>query len=380
MSNKNLILFCGFFTTLILAIHLIFPSILNGMNSLGQGPILSYEFNESIWRLHKVHPTFAGRFTTTSLLSILNSLGLPFAWSFLIINFSLLFLNGILIAKISNNFGFNAKQEKISLLLFYLSFSILFAFFRSIDTYDDLIQYFFLFGSVLAFLKNKNLVGSTFFLASLMTRETGLLLIPGLFLIIKNRSIFYKFCAVIIPAVIFEIINLFIFYRLNLLHQNKTYLENSRFAHFIYNFQNLNFSIETIVSAFLVLAIPIYLVYKIYKKNLIEESHSDLLKAGAISILINTPIVLLSTRAREARLFALPLVFLWPLLGYYFEKLKIRFSFAEKKIFYINLFLIAILSAFIYKPTYSGGFDYGYRLYLFLFIIFFGIIIKNSKK
>lgn len=365
---------------LILGIHLIFPSLLNGMNFLGTGPILAHEFNESIWRLHKVHPAFAGRFVITSLLSTLNNLGLPFVWSFLIINFSLLFLNGMLIAKISDHFGFSAKQTKINLCLFYLSFSILFAFFRSIDTYDDLMQYFFLFGAILTFLKNKNFVGSTFFLASLMTRETGLLLIPGLFLIIKNRSIFYKFFLLIIPAVVFEIINLFIFYKLNLLHQNQDYLKNSRFAHFIYNFQNLNFSIETTVSVFLVLAIPVYLLYKIYKKNLIEESHFNLMKASAVSILINTPIILLFTRAREARLFALPLVFAWPLLGYYFEKLKINFSFAKEKTFYIALFLIAILSAFIYRPTYSAGFDYGYRLYLFLFIIFFGIIIKNSKK
>lgn len=347
---------------------------------VGDGPRLSYEFNESTWRLHKIHPAFASRFTVTSLLSILNNIGLPFVWSFLIVNFSLLFFNGTLIAKISKHFDFSSKQVKISLLFFYLGFSILFAFFRSIDTYDDLMQYFFLFGALLAFLKNKNFVGSTFFTASLLTRETGLLLIPGLFLIIKNRSTIYKFFTLIIPAIIFEIINLFIFYKLNLLNQSKNYLEDSRFAHLIYNFQNIHFSIETMVSAFLILAIPIYLIYKTNQRNLIEEGHSSLIKAGAISILINTPIVLISARAREARLFALPLIFLWPILGYYFDKLKIKISFSRNYIYFIALLLIATLSVFIYTPTYSGGFDYGYHSYLFLFIIFFGILIKNPKK
>lgn len=382
-ENHKIYLLCLFFVGLIFSLHFIFPSMLNGMTALGDGPRISHDLSDSYWRLHKTNPSFAGRYLVSGLASVFNDLGVSFAWSFIIINFTALFFVGILIYKIAEHFKLNFKQKKLSLVLFYLGFSIFFAFFRSIDTYDDPLQYIFLLGCVLAFLKNKNLLGSTLFLASLVARESGLILIPGLYLIIQHRSRIYKILSLAIPTLIYSAINYYILSQLNLWNKNAEYTKNSRLTHLFYNFQDIHFSIETIVYAFLVLSIPFFIIYLARQKKIIEASHKNFIIAAVISFLINTIVVVTTTRAREARLYALPLIFLWPLLGYYFDKLKMKISFSItdfSKFQTYAIFIIATLSSFVYRPTYSGGFDYGYRFYLFIFIILFYQITKSQLQ
>jgi len=83
----------------------------------------------------------------------------------------------------------------------------------------------------------------------------------------------------------------------------------ARFSNLQANFRNIDYSIETLVGIFLVLAWPLILLCPLL------GLHRWLTMGFAVSLVINTLMVLLMAKAREARLFALPLMLVWPLLG-----------------------------------------------------------------
>ena len=105
-------------------------------------------------------------------------------------------------------------------------------------------------------------------------------------------------------------------------------------------------------------------------------------QAALLTAAINTPIVFVSASAREARLFALPLVFLWPFLGAYAlhawqsARTHCRHLFhrmgAAKRIIYLfsiaMAFFAVVKAVNAYTPTASGYFDIGYRVYLALIL------------
>ena len=99
------------------------------------------------------------------------------------------------------------------------------------------------------------------------------------------------------------------FFHAGILKENESYFQTERFTHFFYNFQSSAFGVATIVGLFLVFAIPLFLLF-------VSKQCSKHLPFF-LAVMINTPIALVATRAQEARIFALPLVFLWPYLGAY---------------------------------------------------------------
>ena len=83
----------------------------------------------------------------------------------------------------------------------------------------------------------------------------------------------------------------------------------ARFSNLQANFRNTNYTVETLVGIFLVLAWPLVLL-----RPLLGKLRFFTLGLVA-SLVVNTFIVLFMAKAREARLFALPLLLIWPLLG-----------------------------------------------------------------
>tara|TARA_B100002003_G_C13824289_1_gene405579 strand:+ start:71 stop:487 length:417 start_codon:yes stop_codon:yes gene_type:complete len=118
-----------------------------------------------------------------------------------------------------------------------------------------------------------------------------------------------------------------------------------------------------------------------------DKSQKKALKATLLALAINTPIVFIGTRAREARLLALPLVFLWSLMGSLIHQSLQKFVFDLKKVLpwfshrklrsalwillllFLTLFL-AFFSFHVYKPTLGGNSDFGFRAYLFVILVY----------
>ncbi len=368
----------------ILLLHTLFPSIISGPHSF---PALRVDNNfvEGIWRLHSTNPAFAGRPLTNLSFSFLHfHLGLPFGWSFVLVSFTLLLLSGLLIYVIAQELSISKKQSLLSVVLFYASFSVLLAFFRSIDTYDEPWQYFLLLLSLLLIIKGRVGWSLPFIFLACLARETTLFVIPGLWLAAQSYIRVNKWLLTmvfLIPCGVYFFIEPSILAHYGVLEASRTYLEQSRFIHWQFNFQNTQFTIETLVSMFAVFWTPIWLTTVHARQGALPPHERRLVIAAAITCVINTPMVLIAARAREARLLALPLIFVWPLLGKYLETLLHNVSVNLNKLskhtlqIVIRMLLLVVggLSAWwfsfsVFKPTFTAGFDSGFELYVFVLL------------
>lgn len=390
-------------TAMIFAFHATFPSVINNLNQTAPTPY--DELAAKMWRLHSNHPAFAGRPLTSLLIKQLHDhVGLSFPVSFSAINFSLLFIAGVLLYFVARQHDITRRNALLSLPIFYVSFTILFSFFRSIDSYDEPIQYCLIFLTLFLINKQKWLLGGIALFLALLARETTVFLFPALLLyFFKNQiplKIFLtskegwkKIFFLLIPLCAFLLAEQLILQEKNLSGGHVDYFVNNRFTHWRYNIQNNQFAIETLVSIFLTLAPPLFL-FMFHKNRPSSPTERNARRAFLLTAIINTVIVLVSARAREARLFALPLVFLWPLLGKYAstmiaairENLLINFKRLKKVIalcvWILTLPLLYRFATTVYRPTHSGGFNYGYQCYFFvtLSLLLLGILLWLSFR
>ena len=262
---------------------------------------------------------------------------------------------------------------------------ILFSFFGGVNTYDEPLQYLCIFLSLLFLYRKKFILFSIFFFFSILARETSVLLVPAIIYIVwkwdrleKNKA-FFSLGLSLVLSVIFFVVYM---YGRGLVDSGSTYLLNERLEHWKFNFQNLMFSIESTVS--IILAIGWQISVGLISKSKMSDKQKTLLQATLITFVINTIIVLFTARAREVRLFTLPLVFLWPILGVFTEQIKNIFKIILKKpLFFLVSFFISFLFVWkAYIPTATAGFHNGYRLYLFcvLLFIFFVLYLVSLKK
>ena len=102
----------------------------------------------------------------------------------------------------------------------------------------------------------------------------------------------------------------------------------NRLLHFKLNVGENIAATETIFSFFLILGLPIYfLVISIIKKSYSSLLEKKLFKSFLITVIINSVIVILTTKARESRLFVIPLFFLWPIFFNYLKNMNENFNF-----------------------------------------------------
>lgn len=284
---------------------------------------------------HKVEPAFARRPLSTFLFEKTASMThLPIGTSFILVNFLLLVCCGIAIYLYSLQVSFTVAEAVCSQLIFYSGFTILCAFFNTNYTYDEPLTYLCFIVSLIAFFRNKTFLFFLFFLLSCLCRESSYLFVP-VFLYLsfykKDNPARYKhtilFAAAFMGVIVLHAYFLQWVYPSFFTSQSQQEL-TSRMDLVDFNFQDKRFGRETIVSFFIVNAIPLYLLLQSWnhiKKNKVEKKH---LSSFLFLLSCNTVIVLYSTIARESRLFALPLLLIYPLLGRYFllEIKKIRTS------------------------------------------------------
>ena len=257
-------------------------SMLNDFNRA-----VSNEYLTSAVELHQSHPAFQKRPLTTFLIkkaALYTNTSIGTA--FIMVNFFFLFISGVLIYQVSLLFDKSNKMAIGNILIYFTSFSILFAFFPPIYTYDEPIQFCLLLLGLISIYKKKWCGYFTFFSLSLIARESGLILLPGLLLILiyKNgtldlktllkRDSLLKFGCLVSPIVVY-LLFLIIFLKQNdITQESKSYFLD-RFSRYYLNVKNQKHTIESLISFFLVLGIPLYLLLNsVRKKNMIWIKYS----------------------------------------------------------------------------------------------------------
>ena len=149
---------------------------------------------------------------------------------------------------------------------------------------------------------------------------------------------------------------------------------DSRFKAIELNFATSQAASETIISFFIILGLPLYFLYSVSRNRVLTLQQSKLINAFLLTVLINTLVVLFMTKAREVRLFALPLFFIWPIFSTIFKHeiniicspnlyLKMFKNWKYLSFFLFFNFLNYKISQYLYVNT-AGGDDW-FTQYLF---------------
>jgi len=389
----------GFCTLVVFGIHFIFPSMITYFRanfSLSLDAI-GTEYLEETVRYHHAHEVYARRpITSLLVINAVKHFDLSYAWAFIGINFFLLFVCGYLVYILARSYSFSHNIGLFSICTFFASYTILLAFFSGIYTYDEPIQYLALF-SALIFLEKKLwwFFGFSLFI-SLLARETSALLFPSFFFILAGfsyvrkkqwKNLIHIFLVLIVPLFLYAATLFFILTNQGLLEKSGQYVLERRFIYLPFNFQSFQYTLEVFVLLFVVILFPLFIAYQSIDTIMADKSQKKALKATLLALAINTPIVFIGTRAREARLLALPLVFLWSLMGSLIHQSLQKFVFDLKKVLpwfshrklrsalwillllFLTLFL-AFFSFHVYKPTLGGNSDFGFRAYLFVILVY----------
>ncbi len=323
------------FTLLILGIHMLpnMDSMLNENNTR-----ISHGFLKSQIDYHQEIAPFARRPLTSFLIeSVTGKFGLRPGHAFILVNFTLLFISGLLLFKLSKTLKSNTEQALANMSVYFLSFSLLFAFFPPVFSYDEPIQYCFIFLSLIAFVQKKWSWYVPFFTLALISRETSMLVLPALLFFMPDlkkcnirllsKAHLRLSIPILLPLLFYGIYLALFIYTHDQLKATQIEMA-SRYSCFLENFESTKNTVETWTSLFMALAPFLYLVaFKMRKKDS-KPWQKKWVGAFLLTMMINTPIVILTAFARETRLFALPLFFIWPVFTSLFGKeVKLLFSF-----------------------------------------------------
>jgi len=279
---------------------------------------------------HRSLPVFATRPLTSGTVALFS------LWTAVdetlvlaLLNPLLLALSAVMLYALCLRWGANHRGAWMAAALYLFSFPNLFAFVPPMYTFDEPLQMLTLFAAgcclprpaifrqdagVLHSVPSHNipyaLLAGLWIGLSLWARESGLLLLPilaGLYLPQASKQERVGLGITVLTA-----LGVLFLGRLATgpaATPEDLWQWQARFSNLHANFRNTDYSVETLVGIFLVLAWPLVLLRP-------QLSPYHLLTMGfAVSLVINTLMVLLMAKAREARLFALPLMLVWPMLG-----------------------------------------------------------------
>ena len=385
--DKYPIVIAALFTMIIFAHHAFVPS---GVNGVRKGINLSIKNlwtnknagEELKWRWH--HHVFSKRPATTGIQRVLkNKFNIPVQFSFNLIAALSLFLTGVLLTLITKNFAGQRYGSNIIILsFFYLSFPVFFAFYPRINSYDDPLQYLFLLLTIYLLLNNKFIFSIGAFSLACITRETSFLFYPIFAIhLLKGpniKSIIKPSIILLIPPLAYLLVMKAITgSNSNLI--STYYLVNTRFYFWKYNFSDAYKSFETFYTIIITTGIPFFLFF--IKKVKLQYSQEQYLKISKIIFILNTLLVLISARAREARLFFIPVLLFIPLLPYYIDYF---YSILRSYKSILNKYLaIILLSGMVLSILYDpdiGFASYFFKMYGFIYLIVLGIMVSFELK
>ncbi|MBT5262928.1 MAG: hypothetical protein HOL80_03470 [Candidatus Magasanikbacteria bacterium] len=399
------------FLAAMLVLHILFPSMLNGFGGevYKLNGVLSDEFIKATLDYHNILPAFARRPIMSFFLEFFHiTFGLRYSIAFILLGFATLFCSGMLVAFLGRMFGLTKKAAQVSVVFFYSGMTIFFAFFGPMYSYDDPFQYVFLLLSLCFLYTRRYVLFVVVFFFALVARETSIILLPTMvfFCFSKDKHmwsfscIWFKVVLCAIPVLMYGLFLFLFLQHTNMLAPTQEYMGGERFVHWQFNFQSMQFGVETVFSIILPLLIPTMVLWYYTKHHTVTLFEKRLTYAYIVSIIINTIIVVVTARAREARLFALPLIFLWPILGkyalvvmsYWGKRLyviakKQRTVFVRYCVYYVFFVtLVASIVRYAYRPTAAWGFERGYKLYalgvvaVYCFMVFVEWFLKKQAS
>ncbi|MDF0707741.1 hypothetical protein [Flagellimonas okinawensis] len=308
---------------LIFKVHMLVEvdSMLNEKND-----VISNGFLTSQITYHKEFAPFARRPLTTLLVEqVSNGLGITLGKAFVWVNFFLLFLAGVLLFRFSREMGSGYVKGIMNIIFFFLSFSVLFAFFPPIFSYDEPLQYCLLFAGMTCFLRRQWMGYVLWFTAAMIARENTAFLIPGLLAFLpdlhpKGHRLYSSehlldYLLIGSPILIYAAFLVF-FMEWNGLWIPTQMEFQDRLLSIKENFRDAQSSIETLISIVLTLGMFVYFIFGPIG-HAPKKTEKKFVRAFVLSCSVNTVAVLVGALAREARLFSLPLIFLWPIMGQY---------------------------------------------------------------
>lgn len=378
------------FVLLIYGLHMSekMDSMLNENNH-----VISHVFLKSQINYHKEIAPFARRPLTTWFIETTErTFDSKPGHAFITVNFFFLFLSGLLIYLLSKKLGASPKQGLMNIGGYFLSFSILFVFFPPVFSYDEPLQYCAILLALIAFIQQKWTWYLLFFTLALIARETTILLLPGLLFFLPplpkaSEKTFLQhhvrlFVVLALPLFFYTVFIVFFIWKLDLLEATKNAMA-SRYSCFLENFESTKNTVESVTSIFLVLGPFLYLTMASLKGNSVSAHHKKFISAFLTTIAINTPIVIFTAFARESRLFALPLFFIWPMFAQLFGKeIRLLFSYRLyaplfKKRPYLLAFLILnflnYLFCFHYYKKLGLGENTYFAEYLFISLLLMSV-------
>lgn len=308
--------------SLVLLLHHIRPGV---ETMLTHGAIRGRPYMVVALELHnQLEDFYRRRVTTLAIEQVHASLGTGLPEAFALVNFTFLALSGVALFVLVRRLSPRIDVAWFALALFYTSFGTVFLFFVPVFGWDDPIQYASTFVALAAFVPavRRGRAGDwawyiVLFSVALVVRESGVFLLPGMLLLAWPRGAplwpvplgaLRRAVLVGAPAVVY------VGYRLLLAEwgpQSFEYKTADRFGHFVTNFLSSSSQLSvSVMSLVLVLLPPCHLLWTVR-----HRIPARVAQALWLTLALNTVVVSVITYAREARLYSLALLLVWPLLA-----------------------------------------------------------------
>ncbi len=104
---------------------------------------------------HEQLGAFARRPLTSWRIRVVEELGVSLYWAFVLVEFSLMFLSTILVGRAAAAFGLTPSERLWGIGAYLSSFTILFSFYSPNYSYDEPLQYCFIFLALSAWPSRK---------------------------------------------------------------------------------------------------------------------------------------------------------------------------------------------------------------------------------
>ncbi len=367
----------------------------------GKEGMMTHQALRSTLDYHRSLPVFAARPLTSGAVAVLSKwTGADETRVLALLNPLLIAISACLIYALALSWGADSKGAWISTALYLFSFTVLFAFVPPIYTYDEPLQVVTMLAAcwclprprvlrqtagALPAVPSYNipyaLLAGICMGLSLWARESGLLLFPvlaGLYLPYASKQERIGLGITLLVAV-----GVLVLGRLATgptTTSGDLWQWQARFSNLQANFRNTDYTVETLVGIFLVLAWPLVLL-----RPLLGKLRFFTLGLVA-SLVVNTFIVLFMAKAREARLFALPLLLIWPLLGlrrYNLQGFKWQPSPVALLILVLGVGGTVHLAWNVYQSTVGTNTDNLFREYLTLYgisLAFYGYFSRPKDS
>lgn len=344
--------------------------------------VFESQYLAEVVQYHKENPVFAKRkLTTLGIEGVARIFSLSIADAFVLYNFLLLLLHGVLIYKISETLFPHHRQNNIrNIGVYYFSFSILFMFFAPVYSYDEPLQYALILGALWCYFRNQILLCIALFSLATLARESSLMLLPAfLYHSWKTKP------ANTIKIISFAIIPLGIYFYYRVYYTTYPSLDteiSQRIVGLRNNFLNLPRCFESLFSFLNTAVLPALMVYLYWKKNGMTHYFKPIAESFFILLAINSVLVFLGMNARESRLFSLPFLLITPYLFSLWEEfVQLQFILPKRLLsrYSLLVLILILLAGLLSFGFHSHSFNLMNEYGFLALLVTFGLLLQRWK-